>query len=169
MARAETAEESEWGEEVDRGVETLLAALAKRTVAEELEEVSPELAREREIRAEEESLVGELVEEGEESCRCKACDKYFNRREFVVNHVRQHHNAQVEGVTVPVGEVRGCECRKSWRRWGGNSTTPMRRRCFPWWLTRERIVLIIDWCLITKHVIGDCERVLGIGWERDFS
>lgn len=167
MARAETVEETSWGEEVDCGVETLLETLGTRTVAEELAEVSPELAREREIRAEEESLAGELVEEGEESCRCKACDKYFNGRDFVMNHVRQHHNAQVEGVTVPVGTERGWEGRKSWRRWGGNSTTRTRRRCFRWWLIRERIVLIIDWCLITKQVIswsvtGESERPFGV-------
>lgn len=144
MVRAETMEEAAWGEEVDRSVETLLETLGARTVAEELEEVSPELAREREIRSEEESLAGELVEESEESCRCKACDKYFNGREFVMNHVRQHHNAQVEGVTIPVGVTCEWEGRKSWRRWGGNSTTRTRRRCFLWWLIRERIVLIIE-------------------------
>lgn len=116
MVRAETVEEAAWGEEMDRSVETLLETLGARTVAEELEEVSPELAREREIRSEEESLAGELVEESEESCRCKACDKYFNGREFVMNHVRQHHNAQVEGVTIPVGVTCEWEGRKSWRR-----------------------------------------------------
>ena len=76
---------------------------ASRTVEDDLNASSPELEREKEIRADAQRIVESMYVEEDSMWKCRRCNNAFSGKEYVEKHVKTIHKNIIEQQLLDVG------------------------------------------------------------------